>query len=100
MRKHYGHSTPATEVLNALFEGCKEKKTGLAIFHVSWCGWCHKMTASLNDPAMKPYFDKNYVIEDFVVYESKERNLEKPGVRDPVKKVLQRRQGLPTWLFF
>ncbi|SMC93732.1 thioredoxin family protein [Pedobacter nyackensis] len=93
---------PATEVLNtAIQKAKKEKKQVLAMFHASWCGWCHKMTASLNDPAIKPYFDKNYVIADFVVYENKgKENLENPGAADLLKKYNNDKQGLPTWLFF
>ncbi|MDR6782198.1 thiol-disulfide isomerase/thioredoxin [Pedobacter africanus] len=93
---------PATEVLNAAIKkAAKEKKQVLAVFHASWCGWCHKMTASLNDPAIKPYFDKNYVIADFTVYESKgKENLENPGAADLLKKYNNADQGLPTWLVF
>lgn len=93
---------PATEVLaNAIKKAAKEKKQVLAVFHASWCGWCHKMTASLNDPAIKPYFDKNYVIADFTVYESKGKEaLENPGAADLLKKYNNAEQGLPTWLFF
>jgi thiol-disulfide isomerase/thioredoxin len=93
---------PASEILNAAIKkAANEKKQVLAIFHASWCGWCHKMTASLNDPAIKPYFDKNYVIADFVVYESKgKENLENPGAAELLKKYNNADQGLPTWLFF
>lgn len=93
---------PATEVLNAAIKkAAKEKKQVLAMFHASWCGWCHKMTASLNDPAIKPYFDKNYVIADFTVYEHKgKENLENPGAADLLKKYNNADQGLPTWLVF
>lgn len=93
---------PATEVLAAAVKkAAKEKKQVLAVFHASWCGWCHKMTASLNDPAIKPYFDKNYVIADFTVYESKgKENLENPGAADLLKKYNNADQGLPTWLVF
>jgi len=90
---------PATEVLNAAMQkAAKEKKQVLAIFHASWCGWCHKMIASLNEPAIKPYFDKNYVIADFVVMESKgKENLENPGASELLKKYYNADQGLPTW---
>lgn len=93
---------PAIEILqHAVNKAAKEKKYVLAIFHASWCGWCHKMAASLNDPAIKPYFDANYVIADFVVYESKgKENLENPGAADLLKKYYNADQGLPTWLFF
>ncbi|ERJ58932.1 thioredoxin family protein [Sphingobacterium paucimobilis] len=93
---------PAEEVLNAaIAKAAKENKSVLAIFHASWCGWCHKMTASLSDPAIKSYFDKNYVIADFTVYESKgKENLENPGAADLLKKYNNADQGLPTWLVF
>ena len=92
----------ATDVLNtAIQKAAKEKKQVLAMFHASWCGWCHKMTASLNDPSIKPYFDKNYVIADFVVYEHEgKKHLENPGAADLLKKYYNADQGLPTWLLF
>ncbi|MEJ2881172.1 thioredoxin family protein [Pedobacter sp. GR22-6] len=93
---------PANEVLNnALKKAKAEKKSVLLVFHASWCGWCRKMDASLNDPAVKPYFDKNYIIADIVVYESKgKENLENPGAADLLKKYNNADQGLPTWLVF
>ncbi|WEK21520.1 MAG: thioredoxin family protein [Candidatus Pedobacter colombiensis] len=93
---------PANEVLTAAIQkAAKEKKQVLAIFHASWCGWCHKMIASLNDPAIKSYFNKNYVIADFVVKESKgKESLENPGGEELLKKYYNADQGLPTWLFF
>ena len=93
---------PAEEVLNtAVTKAARENKSVLAIFHASWCGWCHKMTASLNDPAIKPYFDKHYVIADFTVYESKgKEHLENPGAAELLKKYNNADQGLPTWLVF
>ncbi|TDQ73739.1 thioredoxin family protein [Sphingobacterium yanglingense] len=93
---------PAEDVLNAAIKtAAKENKSVLAIFHASWCGWCHKMTASLNDPSIKPLFDKYYVIADFTVYETKgKENLENPGAADLLKKYNNADQGLPTWLVF
>ena len=34
----------------------KENKKVLLMFHASWCGWCHKMDTSLNDPSVKKVF--------------------------------------------
>lgn len=93
---------PANEVLNAALKKAKaEKKNVMMVFHASWCGWCRKMDASLKDPAVKPYFDKNYVTADIVVYESKgKEQLENPGAADLLKKYNNADQGLPTWLVF
>ncbi len=93
---------PAAEILNAALKKAKsEKRSVLLMFHASWCGWCHKMDASLKDPSIKPYFDKNYIIADIVVYESKgKENLENPGAVDLLKKYNNADQGLPTWLIF
>ncbi|WP_166664813.1 thioredoxin family protein [Pedobacter metabolipauper] len=97
------NAVPTAEtVLNAaLKKASVEKKKVLVVFHASWCGWCRKMEASLNDPSVKPFFDKNYVIADLVVYESKgKENLENPGAVDLLKKYNNADQGLPTWLIF
>ncbi|WP_316788477.1 thioredoxin family protein [Pedobacter frigoris] len=94
---------PADEVLNAAIKQAKaEKKNVLVMFHASWCGWCHKMDASLKDPSIKPFFDKNYVIADIVVYEHDvaKKSLENPGAAELLKKYNNADQGLPTWLVF
>ncbi|TKC09523.1 thioredoxin family protein [Pedobacter frigoris] len=95
--------TPANEVLSAAVKKAKaEKKNVLLMFHASWCGWCHKMDASLKDPAIKPFFDRNYVIADIVVYEHDlaKKSLENPGAAELLKKYNNADQGLPTWLVF
>ena len=57
-----------------------ENKNVFVIFHASWCGWCKRLDASLNDVTTKKYFDENFVITHLVVQESKEKkNLENPG---------------------
>ena len=44
---------PAAEVLAAALKTAGEqKKNVLLMFHASWCGWCHRMDTSLNDPAV------------------------------------------------
>lgn len=40
----------------------KEDKRVFVKFGAVWCGWCHKMDDFLNEAAMKPLFDKAFVI--------------------------------------
>lgn len=79
----------------------KENKKVMVIFHASWCGWCHKMDTSLNDPSVKKYFDDNFVIRHLVVFESKgKENLENPGALEFLSKYNGRDDGIPFWLIF
>ena len=71
------------------------------MFHASWCVWCHRMDTSLNDPAVKPFFDKNYVITHLVVLESAgKKHLENPGAEALMEKYNGKGQGIPFWLVF
>ena len=72
-------STPTADAIlkEACTKAAKENKNVMVIFHASWCGWCHKMDTSLNDPSVKDFFYKNYVITHLVMSESKDKkNLE------------------------
>ena len=71
----------ATDVLKEAYQqAAKENKNVFVIFHASWCGWCHKMDKSMNDPICKKFFDDNYIIRHLVVDEAKDKkNLENPG---------------------
>ena len=91
---------PAEKVMELTIErATKENKNILLIFHASWCGWCHKMDSSLNDPSIKANFDKYYVIEHLTVQESKTKlALENPGGMDIMKKYHGETSGLPFWV--
>ena len=89
----------STIVNSALRKAASENKNTILIFHASWCGWCHKMDSSLNDPSCKGFFDKYYVIEHLVVLESKDKlALENPGGMDYLKKYSGDPEGLPYWV--
>ena len=92
----------ATEILNeANSQAAKENKNVFVIFHASWCGWCHKMDSSMNDPACKRFFDDNFVVTHLVVKESKGKEyLENPGALKLMKKYNGDQSGIPFWLVF
>lgn len=90
----------ADEIMKeAMQQASREQKNILVIFHASWCGWCHKMDASINDPACKDLFEKNYVITHLVVQESENKKmLENPGGNEMMEKFNGKGKGLPFWL--
>ena len=88
-----------TVLKNAYTKAAKENKKVMLIFHASWCGWCKKMAASLNDPSVKQMFDDNYVIATLNVLEQPaKKNLENPGSLEILTKFKGERSGLPFWL--
>lgn len=92
---------PASETVlkQAYAQADKEHKNIILIFHASWCGWCKKMEASLNDPSCKKMFDDNYVITTLDVLEQPAKaNLENPGALDQLKKYKGEKAGLPFWV--
>lgn len=79
----------------------KENKKVFVMFHASWCGWCHKMDAAMNEPAMKKFFDDNFVIRHLVVLEAEgKKNLENPGGAELMKKYYGDKSDIPYWLVF
>ncbi|MBK0379165.1 thioredoxin family protein [Mucilaginibacter segetis] len=83
----------------AYARAAKENKNVMLIFHASWCGWCKKMEASLNDPTCKKMFDDNYVITTLDVMEQPEKkNLENPGSMEMMTKFHGEKSGLSFWV--
>jgi thioredoxin-related protein len=79
----------------------KESKNIIVIFHASWCGWCHKMDRSMEDPSCKKFFDNNYITVHMVVDESRDKkDLENPGASEFRDTYFGKGQGLPYWLVF
>jgi len=92
----------AEEIMKEAFTlAKKQNKKVMVMFHASWCGWCHKMDTSLNDPSVKKIFDDNFIIPHLVVFESKgKQNLENPGALEILTKYGDKDQGIPFWLIF
>ena len=92
----------AEVILNKAYkQAAKEKKKVFVIFHASWCGWCKKLDASINDPACKDYFDKSFIFIHLTVLESKDKkNLENPGATEMFNKYSGGKSGIPFFLIF
>lgn len=90
----------AAAVMQKAYASAKqENKNILLLFHASWCGWCHKMDTSLNDPSCKKFFTDNYIITHLDVEENKDKQyLENPGA-DSLKTAWGGKDmGLPFWV--
>lgn len=84
----------------AMAQAKKEKKNVLVMYHASWCGWCKKMEANMQDKSVKPFFDKNYVTTFLTVQERKDKSLENPGAEDILKKYKADQSGIPFWQIY
>ncbi len=93
-------TVPANEILDAAYKAATvENKKVLLIFHASWCGWCHKMDSSINNPSCKKFFTDNYIITHLVVHESEgKKQLENAGAHDVLKKYKAFESGIPFWV--
>ncbi len=100
----FAQQTPASakDIMEKAFSKAKaENKNVFIIFHASWCGWCKKMDAAINDTVCKAFFRKNYVVEYLTILESKEkRPLENSGAEELFKKYAPENSGIPFWLVF
>lgn len=90
----------AEKLMYAAYSQAKsENKNVIAIFHASWCGWCKKMDASMNDESVKKYFDDHYVTVHLTVDESaNNKNLENPGAADFRSVFHGEQAGLPFFI--
>jgi thioredoxin-related protein len=86
---------------DAYKQAAKEKKNVMVVFHASWCGWCKKFDASVNDPACKDFFDKSFVIKHLTIMESADKkNLENPGAIELFDNNGGKGGGIPYFLIY
>ena len=90
----------ASAVLDKAYaQAAKENKKVFVMFHASWCGWCKKMEKNMQDPAIKKYFDDNYITAFLTVQESpKNKSLENPGAAELLAKYKAQNSGIPFWV--
>src|SRR5438045_6073586 len=88
------------EVLAAAKEKAAAEHRAIFVhFGASWCGWCKRLDAFLEQPDIKPVFEKYFVPVKLVVQESdKNKDLENPGA-DALLKKLGGPDGLPYSAF-
>lgn len=80
-------------------KAAKENKNVFVIFHASWCGWCKKLDASLNDATVKKTFDARYVTVHLTVQENAaNKKSENRGADVFLKKYKGQDAGLPFFL--
>jgi thiol-disulfide isomerase/thioredoxin len=93
---------PASQILDKAYkQAAAEKKNVLVVFHASWCGWCKKFEASINDPSCKAYFEKSYVICYLTILESRDKkDLENPGAIDIFDQNGGKGGGIPYFLIY
>lgn len=93
-------AVPAKDIVATVLEkAATQNKSAIIIFHASWCIWCKRLDASLNDKKVKKLFARYYIIDHLVIEESKgKEQLENAGGEDFLKKWGGLDQGLPFWV--
>ena len=92
----------AKVVLDKAYNKAKiENKNLFVMFKASWCGWCKKLEANMNQAATQKIFTDNYIIVQLDVKEREgKKNLENPGAIDLLKKYKAEGVGIPFFLIF
>ena len=85
----------------ALQKAESSNRTVFLIFHASWCGWCKKLDAALEDRTIKELMEEHYVIARLDVLESGNniQTLENPGGKKIMTELGGEKSGLPFYAF-
>jgi len=88
---------PAEALLaKARAEAKSSNRTVFVRFTASWCGWCHLMEKTLDEPAVAALFRKHYVVVTLDVLEQgAKKALENPGGDVAMKALGGENQGIP-----
>jgi thiol:disulfide interchange protein len=94
-------SAPAAQVRKAAEDrAATEGKAVFLEFHASWCIWCKRLHAMLNDSLVKPVWDKYFVTVEIDSMEHADKvPLENPGWLDLMKEYNATNAGLPYFVF-
>lgn len=93
---------PAAVILTAAIQKAESShKTVLLVFHASWCSWCKRLDAALEEPTIKELMEEQYVIARLDVLESgdKIQTLENPGGKKIMVDLGGEKSGLPFYAF-
>jgi thioredoxin-related protein len=92
---------PADKILAAAIkQAAAGNKNVMIVFHASWCGWCKKFDASVNDPSCKEFFEKSFVINHLTIMENGDmKKLENPGAKE-LYDSNGGKNGIPFFLIF
>jgi len=93
--------TPTSDqvMADAKAKAAADQKTIFVHFGASWCHWCHKLDDFLDQPEIKPVFDKYFVSVKLVVTEDEpHKALENAGA-DKFLEKLGGPQGIPYCAF-
>jgi thioredoxin-related protein len=75
-------------------------KNVLLIFHASWCGWCRRLEAVLENTEIKKIMDEHYVVAHLDVMENDaKKSMENPGGNEMMAQYGGAKSGLPFYVF-
>jgi thiol:disulfide interchange protein len=81
-------------------QAAKEGKAVFLEFHASWCIWCKRLNGMLNDPLVKPIWDKYFVtLEIDSMERANKAQLENAGWEDLMREYNATNAGLPYFVF-
>ena len=93
---------PAEDILKAAIQAAEPThKTVFLIFHASWCSWCKRLDAVLEQQVIKKIIEEHFVVTRLDVFESgdKIQTFENPGGKKIDIDLGGEQSGLPFYVF-